>query len=84
MKLEYSADADALYLYFGRRRRSYRTEEIGWEPCLTLVDYGRDGTPIGVEIVGTQEGIDVSGLPKAREIATFLETHGFRVLALRS
>jgi uncharacterized protein YuzE len=41
--------AIAAYFYLPRRpgQRSYRTEEVA--PCV-LVDYGRSGRPIGIEI----------------------------------
>lgn len=81
MRLEYSPCADAIYLYFGRRSRSYRTEDLSCERSFRLVDYGADGAPIGVEILGTKEGIDVGDLPRAEEVAALLEAHGFRVLA---
>ncbi len=81
MKLEYSPDSDAIYIYLSRKRRSYRTQEIAWEPSFRLVDYGADGAPIGIEILGTKDGIDISGLPRAAEVSALLEAHGFRVLA---
>ncbi|MBI2886925.1 MAG: DUF2283 domain-containing protein [Chloroflexi bacterium] len=81
MKLEYDPEADGLSVYFSRKRRSYRTTDLSCEPSFRLVDYGRDGTPIGVEILGTKQGIDVRGLPRAEEVAACLVAHGFRVLS---
>jgi hypothetical protein len=33
------------------------------------VEYNADGAPIGVELLGASQGVDISGLPDADEIA---------------
>ena len=80
MKLRYSPTADALYIYFGRKRRSYGTKEMSTGYSMRLVDFGKDGEPLGVEILGTKAGIDVSGLPREHEVAGLLQEHGFRIV----
>lgn len=80
MKFRYDQEADAIYIKFDSRRRIDGTERMpgAW---LRLVDYTKDGTPVGIEILGTKNGIDVFGLPRAEEVAELLRAHGFTVLA---
>ena len=80
MKLRYDPTADGLYIYFGRKRRASQTKEVHRADSLCLIDYDKDGNPIGVEILGTRRGIDVTGLPREAEVAALLEAHGFEVL----
>lgn len=80
MRLTYDPEVDAIYIYLGRKSRSYRTEELHDRRSFRLVDYGRDGEPIGIEVLGTKNGIRVSTLPRASEVARLLKEHGFRVL----
>lgn len=79
MRLEYSLEAEALYIYLGRKRRVEYTKDIGGVGQERLIDYTKDGTPVGIEILGTKNGIEVSGLPQAEEVAELLRTHGFAV-----
>ena len=81
VKLTYSEDADALYIRFGRKWRSHKTAEVPRGYSERLVDYGKDGEPVGVEILGTRSGIDVDGLPMSEEIAALLQQDGFRLVA---
>lgn len=81
MRLKYSPTADALYISFGRRWRSHRTQEVSKGYSMRLVDFGKDGEPIGVEILGTRYGIDVRGLPREEEVAAVLRDHGFQLLS---
>lgn len=81
MKLSYSPTADALYISFGRKWRSYRTKEMSKGYSMRLVDYSKEGEPIGVEILGTRYGIDVSGLPREEELPALLRQHGFELLS---
>ncbi len=80
MKLEYDPTADGIYIYFNRKRRSFRTKEVPCKHHVVLVDYDKEDNPIGVEILGTREAIDLAGLPRAEEIAALLQGHGFKVL----
>jgi DNA-binding XRE family transcriptional regulator len=43
------------------------------------VDYGRDGEPAGVAFLYVDEGVDLRGVPRAREVASLLEEVGVRV-----
>jgi uncharacterized protein YuzE len=81
MKMTYSPRADALYIYFGQHRRVEGSDELSSDQSIRVVDYSADGSVVGVEILGTKNGIDVTGLPRAEEIAGLLQQHGFRVIA---
>ncbi|MSQ10742.1 MAG: DUF2283 domain-containing protein [Dehalococcoidia bacterium] len=83
MKLTYDPSADAMYVYLGRRRRVAKTEELPSFASDRMVDYAQDGTPIGIEVLGTKSGVDVAGLPLAAEVAALLRQHGFIVVAER-
>jgi uncharacterized protein YuzE len=53
MKITYSPDVDALYIYLGDPERSVeRTQEL--EEGLA-VEYAADGTVVGLEVLGASE-----------------------------
>jgi uncharacterized protein YuzE len=45
------------------------------------VDYAADGTPIGVEFLDVDEGVNLDGVPRAAEIAEALRPLGLKVYA---
>ena len=45
------------------------------------VDFGADGTPIGIELLDVHLGVDVAGLPDADSVTAVLREHGIQVLA---
>ncbi len=81
MKLTYSTGADAIYVQFGRRRMVEHSDEVSNVLNIRVVDYSKDGSIVGVEILDTHEGVDVDGLPRAEELAALLAENGFRVIA---
>ena len=44
------------------------------------VDYAEDGTPIGVELLGVDDGVSLDDLPRADAIAEALKALDVRVL----
>ena len=44
------------------------------------VDYAADGTPVGVELLCADQGVDLSGLPHPDRIAEVLRGHAARIL----
>lgn len=78
MKLKYDGKADALYI---------RLSQASFDHTKTLddnrhLDFGKDGTLIGIEILYPSLGVNVVGLPPSEaEIGRLLEKHGFKVLA---
>ncbi len=81
MKFTYSTGADAIYVQFGRRRMVEHSGEVSNALNIRVVDYSKDGSIVGMEILDTHSGVDVSGLPRADEIAKLLAQNGFRVIA---
>lgn len=80
MKLRYDPAADAIYIYLSKKRRVSPTREMHSEHSMRLVDYDKEGNVIGIEILGTKQGIDVEGLPQEEDVAALLQAHGFQVL----
>lgn len=77
MQLTYDEIADAVYVYFNQADIA-RTEELTEGRA---VDYDHDGVPVGVEFLDVSEGIDLSRVPRADEIARLLEEYPFPVFA---
>lgn len=78
MKAEYDRDADAAYFQFSPSdsARQVRLDDS------RIVDYASDGSLVGVEILSPSRGVDLSGIPRAVEIAGVLRRLGFRVTGL--
>ena len=45
------------------------------------IDYAEDGTPIGLEFLNASRGVDLTDIPRAREIAAELARCNIPVLA---
>lgn len=76
MKYTYDKEADAIYVQFGRKKYAYG-EDIDRE---RRVDYSKDGSPIGVELLNVSLGIDTRDLPHKEEIEQVLKTLRIKVL----
>jgi uncharacterized protein YuzE len=76
MKYTYDKEADALYIRFNRKRYAYG-EDLDRE---RRVDYAKDGTLIGVELLSVSSGVDLRDLPRRQEIEQVLK--GLRIKAL--
>ncbi len=78
MKLKYDEQAGALYI---------RISEANFDHTKTLddnrrLDFGKDGTLIGIEILYPSLGVNVVGLPPSEAaVGRPLEKHGFKGLA---
>lgn len=75
--LEYDPDADAAYITF---------RDAPWDHMDILddyrnIDYAPDGEPVGVELLYVSKGVNLDGLPRAREIARLLETQHIKIFA---
>jgi len=64
MKSEYDRRADAAYFQFSSAA-SVRQEQLS---SLRIIDYGADGTVVGVEFISPSRGIDLTEVPRAAEI----------------
>ena len=71
MMFQYDDEADALYVYF-RHIEPGGVKDVRTLDDLRNVDYDAAGEPIGVEFLCVQEGVDLSGVPRAEEIEKLL------------
>jgi uncharacterized protein YuzE len=71
-KVTYDADGDIVYIEFSRAK-VVRTQAID---DLRLVDLAKDGSVVGIELLGASGGIDLKGVPHADQIPTLLAAKG--------
>jgi uncharacterized protein YuzE len=76
-KVRYDQEAQAIYVRLSDKAYAYG-EDIDHE---RRVDYADDGTPVGVEFLCVDEGVDLSDIPQADAIADALRAYDIRVLA---
>jgi uncharacterized protein YuzE len=76
-KVRYDHEAQAIYVRLSDKAYAYG-EDIDHE---RRVDYAADGTPVGVEFLCVDEGVDLSDIPQADAIADVLRPYDIRVLA---
>ena len=69
IELEYSREADALYVRCSDAAVSYSEDKSQAGYYQRGIDYADDGTPIGLEFLGVSQGIDLRDIPHADEIA---------------
>ena len=77
LRIEYDRQADALYVRLSDRPYAFG-EDLDH---ARRVDYAQDGTPIGIELLYVSQGVDLTSLPMAREVAVELRKLNIRELA---
>ena len=77
MKVEYDKEADAIYIYLNDAPYAHG-ENLDHE---RRIDFAKDGTPIGVELLCVSEGVITDDLPNRAEIERALDDRGIRVYA---
>jgi uncharacterized protein YuzE len=78
-RLEYDAEADALYIYLHEGTPfDHMTTDLE-RSCN--VDYAANGEPIGVEFWNVHRGLDLNGVPERETVTRLLEEHHFKVFA---
>jgi hypothetical protein len=77
MRTEYDRAANAIYIWLSDKPYAYG-EDLDLE---RRIDYADDATAIGVELTCVDEGVDLTDLPNAHEIADALKNYGIRVYA---
>ena len=75
MKIEYDRRVDIAYVAFSRGA-SARQEKLD---DARIIDYDADGNVVGVEFVAPSLGPDLTGVPRATEIAREARKLGLRV-----
>jgi uncharacterized protein YuzE len=75
MEYQYDSNADCAYILINNLPYAYSKE-----PDETRsIDYGEDGTIVGVELLYVRGGVGMSDLPYQSETRKFLEKYGMRV-----
>ena len=64
-KASYSDTADALYVYLSDADAVERTQALD---DRRMVDFGADGSVVGVEFLDASAGVDLHDVPNAQEI----------------
>jgi uncharacterized protein YuzE len=68
MRLEFSATADAAYVYFAPGDH-FRTEHLD---DGRNIDYDANGRVLGIEFLGVSQGVELDGLPDAQTLERLL------------
>lgn len=84
LMFSYDAEWDAMYIAFRTIApgEAHRTRVLH-EPTKTMVDLNAEGEPIGVELLWVSEGVDLTGVPRANEIATAFGQLGMAAANIR-
>lgn len=77
MDIEYDVKADAIYICLDDRPVDH-TQKLD---DFRYVDYGRDGTPVGIELLCVSEGVITNDLPKRTQVESLLEKHHIKIFA---
>jgi uncharacterized protein YuzE len=64
MKADYDKEHDAAYFAFSASAPARQDRLSG----LRVIDYGADGSVVGVEFISPSLGLDLTGIPRANEI----------------
>jgi len=75
ISVTYDPEADAAYVSFSSAA-SARQVPLDDD---RVVDYAHDGSLVGVEILSPSLGVDLSGLPRASDVAAAIQGLGFAV-----
>ena len=76
MDFQYDPDADWVYILINKLPHSHSKELDE----VRFIDYARDNTVIGIELLYVGAGVDVHGLPYESEITQLLQQHRIKVV----
>ena len=77
MEYQYDANTDCAYILINDLPHAFSKEVDE----TRIIDYTKDGTVIGVELLYVSSGVDVSGLPYQSKISALLDKHNLKVYA---
>lgn len=77
LKSTYDKEADAVYVYLADKPYCY-TKSLD---NMRYIDYARDDTPIGVELLGVSNGVNTDDLPSSGEIMQVLQSKKIKTCA---
>ncbi len=74
--IKHDQTADAAYVYLSPVRKVAQTRCVD---DYRMVDYGRDGRVLGVELLEVSDGVDLDGIPERETIRRLLQDIGIEV-----
>jgi len=77
MHAEYDKNADAIYIYLYDKPVDH-TEKLD---DLRYIDYARDDTPVGIELLCVSDGVITNDLPQRARIEKLLEKYHIKLFA---
>jgi uncharacterized protein YuzE len=75
VEVSYDRKADKIYIYLSDKDYSY-DENLD---AKLRIDYAKDGTPIGIELLCISEGVTINDLPNRAEVKRFFRDHGIKI-----
>lgn len=76
MKFTYDPEANAVYVLFSDKAVA-KTRNAPANEGDVVIDYAKDGSVVGVEVLGVRQGVDLRGVPEADKVGELLKQHGF-------
>jgi len=77
MHAEYDKKADAVYIYLHDKPVDHTAKLDD----LRYIDYARDNTPVGIELLCVSDGVITNDLPQRSEVEALLEKHHIKLFA---
>jgi uncharacterized protein YuzE len=77
IRCEYDREADAIYIYLNNKPYAYGKDLDDGR----RIDYAVDDTPIGIELLGVSQGVEMDGIPYPVEVAKLLKDHNIKIFA---
>jgi len=78
-RLEYDAEADALYIYLRDFDKAASTKAR--IDISRVIDYDEQGEPLGVEFWNVSSGLNLDDVPERETVMRLLEEHHFNEFA---
>lgn len=79
MELKYDREVDAVYIRLRQAPYAFG-HNLDFE---RRIDFGPDGKPMGIELLGVSHGVNVDGLPDAEGVERLLLARNIKVLSHR-
>jgi len=77
IRVEHDREAKALYIYLSEKPYAFG-EDLDSQ---RRIDYAEDRTPIGIELLNVDRGVDLSDLPDAANVAAAID--GYDIIPRR-
>jgi uncharacterized protein YuzE len=77
IRCEYDREADAIYIYLNDKPYAYGKDLDDGR----RIDYAADHTPVGIELLGVSQGVEIDNIPCQNEVAKLLKEHDIKIFA---